>query len=168
MYTASIVLLIFGISPKIGACLLWIPDPVIGGIFAVMTALPAAVGMSSLQFVNMNKSRNLFVLGFSVFMGIVIPGRDHRKILPVQFGLNVLVISKQVGYRRHQVQSKLRRGFEMILSTRDTWDTRPKKIGTKVVSVLSRPEDGRPRTNHPVPRTSAFNSISINSASEYA
>ena len=43
MYTASIVLLIFGISPKIGACLLWIPDPVIGGIFAVMTALPAAV-----------------------------------------------------------------------------------------------------------------------------
>ena len=78
MYTASIVLLIFGISPKIGACLLWIPDPVIGGIFAVMTALPAAVGIASLQFVNMNKSRNLFVLGFSVFMGIVIPGRDLR------------------------------------------------------------------------------------------
>ena len=78
MYTASIVLLIFGISPKIGACLLWIPDPVIGGIFAVMTALPAAVGIASLQFVNMNKSRNLFVLGFAVFMGIVIPGRDLR------------------------------------------------------------------------------------------
>ena len=156
MYTASIVLLIFGISPKIGACLLWIPDPVIGGIFAVMTALPAAVGMSSLQFVNMNKSRNLFVLGFSVFMGIVIPGRDHRKILPVQFGLNVLVISKQVGYRRHQVQSKLRRGFEMMLSIRDTrGTTRPQKIGKKVDPVLSRPEDGLPRTNHPVLRTSA-------------
>ena len=55
-------------------------DPVIGGIFAVMTALPAAVGMSSLQFVNMNKSRNLFVLGFSVFMGIVIPGTDFQNM----------------------------------------------------------------------------------------
>ena len=51
-----------------------------------MTALPAAVGMSSLQFVNMNKSRNLFVLGFSVFMGIVIPGMDLRsKILAIRF-----------------------------------------------------------------------------------
>jgi len=85
MYTASIVLLIFGISPKIGACLLWIPDPVIGGIFAVMTALPAAVGIASLQFVNMNKSRNLFVLGFSVFMGIVIPGRDLRTLSVKRF-----------------------------------------------------------------------------------
>ena len=90
MYTASIVLLIFGISPKIGACLLWIPDPVIGGIFAVMTALPAAVGIASLQFVNMNKSRNLFVLGFSVFMGIVIPGRDLRT-------LSVLALMTDVG-----------------------------------------------------------------------
>ena len=52
-----------------------------------MTALPAAVGMSSLQFVNMNKSRNLFVLGFSVFMGIVIPGMDlQSKILAIRFG----------------------------------------------------------------------------------
>ena len=51
-----------------------------------MTALPAAVGMSSLQFVNMNKSRNLFVLGFSVFMGIVIPGMDLRtEILAIRF-----------------------------------------------------------------------------------
>ena len=51
-----------------------------------MTALPAAVGMSSLQFVNMNKSRNLFVLGFSVFMGIVIPGTDLRtEIVAIRF-----------------------------------------------------------------------------------
>ena len=32
-----------------------------------------AVGLSNLQFVDMNSTRNLCVLGFSFFMGLVIP-----------------------------------------------------------------------------------------------
>lgn len=32
-----------------------------------------AVGLSNLQFVDMNSSRNLFVLGFSMFFGLTLP-----------------------------------------------------------------------------------------------
>lgn len=33
----------------------------------------AAVGLSSLQYVDLNSSRNIFVVGFALFMGFVIP-----------------------------------------------------------------------------------------------
>lgn len=32
-----------------------------------------AVGLSNLQFVDMNSSRNLFVLGFAMFFGLTLP-----------------------------------------------------------------------------------------------
>ena len=63
-----------GVSPKIGACLLWIPRPVIGGVFAVMCSLPTAVGISTLQYANLNSSRNQFVIGFAIFMSFILPG----------------------------------------------------------------------------------------------
>lgn len=47
-----------------------------------------AVGLSNLQFIDLNSSRNLFVLGFSIFFGLVLPsylrqnplvtGRENR------------------------------------------------------------------------------------------
>ena len=72
MYGATIILLVFGLSPKIAACLLWIPDPVIGGIFSVLGSLPAAVGIQILSHVNLQNPRNLFVLGFSLFLGTML------------------------------------------------------------------------------------------------
>ena len=63
---------ILGLSPKISACLLWIPEPIIGGIFTIACSLPLSVGVQTLQFANMNNSRNLFVLGFSIFFGLMI------------------------------------------------------------------------------------------------
>ena len=72
MYATALILLIFGLSPKLAACLLWIPEPIIGGIFTIAGCLPVAVGIQTLQFVNMNQSRNLFVLGFSITFGLMI------------------------------------------------------------------------------------------------
>ena len=33
----------------------------------------AAVGLSNLQFVDLNSGRNLFIIGFSLFMGLSVP-----------------------------------------------------------------------------------------------
>lgn len=38
-----------------------------------MAGMITAVGLSNLQFVDMNSSRNLFVLGFSMFFGLTLP-----------------------------------------------------------------------------------------------
>ena len=39
-----------------------------------MCSLPTAVGISTLQFANMNSSRNQFVIGFAIFMSFILPG----------------------------------------------------------------------------------------------
>ena len=64
-------MIIFGILSKFGAIFVLIPEPIIGGLFVVMFSMITAVGLSSLQFVDLNSTRNLFVLGFSIFFGLV-------------------------------------------------------------------------------------------------
>ena len=39
----------------------------------MMFGMIAAVGLSNLQFVNLNSPRNLFILGFAFFMGLSVP-----------------------------------------------------------------------------------------------
>lgn len=39
----------------------------------VMFGMITAVGISNLQFVDLNSSRNLFILGFSVVFGMALP-----------------------------------------------------------------------------------------------
>ncbi|XP_053575209.1 solute carrier family 23 member 2-like [Bombina bombina] len=73
LQTAGILLIVLGMFGKFGAIFITIPEPVIGGMFMIMFGMIAAVGISNLQYVDLNSSRNLFVLGFSLFSGLVIP-----------------------------------------------------------------------------------------------
>ncbi|ELU11132.1 hypothetical protein CAPTEDRAFT_161086, partial [Capitella teleta] len=70
---AAVVVMLLGVIGKFGALFVTIPDPIIGGIFLVMFGMITAVGLSNLQFVDLNSSRNLFILGFSMFFGIALP-----------------------------------------------------------------------------------------------
>ena len=65
-----VILAVFG---KFGALFATIPEPIIGGVFIIMFGMVTAVGLSNLQFVDLNSTRNLFVLGFSIFIGLVVP-----------------------------------------------------------------------------------------------
>ncbi|XP_065054008.1 solute carrier family 23 member 1-like isoform X2 [Rhopilema esculentum] len=69
----AIFMLILGALGKFGALFATIPEPIVGGMFWTLFGMILAVGLSNLQYVNMNSSRNLFVLGFSFFTGMVIP-----------------------------------------------------------------------------------------------
>lgn len=70
---AGFIMLLFGVLNKVGALFLTIPSPIIGGLFCVMFGIIAAVGLSNLQFVDLNSSRNLFVIGFTIFFALVKP-----------------------------------------------------------------------------------------------
>ncbi|KAG8184544.1 hypothetical protein JTE90_012633 [Oedothorax gibbosus] len=69
----ALLMIMFGMLGKFGAAFVTIPEPIIGGIFCVMFSMITAVGLSTLHFVDLNSSRNLFVLGFSLFMGMCVP-----------------------------------------------------------------------------------------------
>nr|CAD7264902.1 unnamed protein product [Timema shepardi] len=70
---AGFLMLIQGLISKFGAVFIIIPEPVVGGMFCVMFGMIAAFGLSALQYVDLNSSRNLYILGFSVFFGLVLP-----------------------------------------------------------------------------------------------
>ncbi|XP_076361007.1 solute carrier family 23 member 1-like [Tachypleus tridentatus] len=69
----AVAMLLFGVLGKFGAFFNTIPEPVIGGIFCVMFAIVTGVGLSNLQCIDLHSSRNIFILGLSLFMGLTIP-----------------------------------------------------------------------------------------------
>lgn len=89
-YGAAMMLLL-GLVGKFSALFASLPDPVLGALFCTLFGMITAVGLSNLQFVDLNSSRNLFVLGFSIFFGLMLPSylkqnplvtgewRDERK-----------------------------------------------------------------------------------------
>ncbi|ESO09709.1 hypothetical protein HELRODRAFT_195039 [Helobdella robusta] len=70
---SALIMIVFGLFVKVGAIFLAIPDPVIGGTFFTLFGMITAVGLSNLQHVNLNSSRNLFIIGFSILTGLAIP-----------------------------------------------------------------------------------------------
>jgi nucleobase transporter 1/2 len=69
----AVIMLVLGSFAKFGALFTTIPSPIVGGMYCAMFGMIAAVGLSNLQFVNLNSARNLFILGFSFFMGLSLP-----------------------------------------------------------------------------------------------
>ena len=43
------------------------------GLFCIMFGLIAAVGLSQMQHADQNSPRNIFILGFALYMGLSIP-----------------------------------------------------------------------------------------------
>ncbi len=67
------IMIVLGLFGKFGALFATMPAPIVGGMYCVMFGMIAAVGLSNLQFVDLNSSRNLFVIGFALFMGLSMP-----------------------------------------------------------------------------------------------
>ncbi|XP_072722738.1 solute carrier family 23 member 1-like isoform X5 [Ciconia boyciana] len=80
-------MLLSGIFGKVGAMLASIPTPVIGGMFLVMFGVITAVGISNLQYTDMNSSRNIFIFGFSVFAGLTVPNWASKNSTLLETGI---------------------------------------------------------------------------------
>ena len=67
-------MILIGVCSKIGALFVTIPEPIIGGIFSVMFGIITAVGLSNLQFVDLNSTRSSFLINVdeTKFMNILI------------------------------------------------------------------------------------------------
>ncbi|XP_022085031.1 solute carrier family 23 member 2-like isoform X2 [Acanthaster planci] len=70
---AGCIMMLTGLLGKFGALFASMPEPIVGGVLCITFGMVTAVGLSNLQFVDLNSSRNLFVLGFSTLMGLVVP-----------------------------------------------------------------------------------------------
>ncbi|KAI4304420.1 hypothetical protein MLD38_039934 [Melastoma candidum] len=66
-------MIFFSILGKFGALFASIPFPIFAAVYCVLFGLVASVGLSFLQFTNMNSMRNLFITGVSLFLGLSVP-----------------------------------------------------------------------------------------------
>lgn len=66
-------MIFFSILGKFGAVFASIPGPIIAALYCMFFAYVGAVGLSFLQFCNLNSFRTKFILGFSIFLGFSIP-----------------------------------------------------------------------------------------------
>jgi len=69
----GVIMILLGTVSKFGALFTTIPSPIVGGMYCAMFGMIASVGLSNLQFVDLNSARNLFILGFAFFMGLSVP-----------------------------------------------------------------------------------------------
>ena len=79
----AVIMILLGMVSKFGALFTTIPQPIVGGMYCAMFGMIVAVGLSNLQFVDLNSARNLFILGFSFFMGLSVP--EYFAQQPIQF-----------------------------------------------------------------------------------
>ncbi|OXB75396.1 UNVERIFIED_CONTAM: hypothetical protein H355_010598 [Colinus virginianus] len=87
MVAGACAMLLSGVFGKVGAMLASIPTPVIGGMFLVMFGIITAVGISNLQYTDMNSSRNIFIFGFSVFAGLTVPNWASKNNMLLETGI---------------------------------------------------------------------------------
>ena len=80
----AVLMILLATFGKFGALFTTIPKPVVGGMYCAMFGMIAAVGLSSLQFVDLNSARNLFILGFAFFMGLSVP--EYFTAQPLDWG----------------------------------------------------------------------------------
>ncbi|XP_058115462.1 nucleobase-ascorbate transporter 6-like [Magnolia sinica] len=66
-------MIFFSILGKFGAVFASIPAPIFAALYCLFFAYVGSVGLSFLQFCNLNSFRTKFILGFSVFMGLSVP-----------------------------------------------------------------------------------------------
>lgn len=66
-------MIFFSIFGKFGAVFASIPLPIFAALYCLFFAYVGAVGLSFLQFCNLNSFRTKFILGFSIFLGLSVP-----------------------------------------------------------------------------------------------
>ena len=80
----GIIMIVLGTVSKFGALFTTIPNPIVGGMYCAMFGMIVSVGLSNLQFIDLNSARNLFILGFAFFMGLSVP--EYFSANPLTFG----------------------------------------------------------------------------------
>lgn len=60
---------------KFGGLFASLPQAMVSGLFCVMFSIIAAIGISQVQFIDLNSPRNIFILGFGLYMSLSVQVR---------------------------------------------------------------------------------------------
>lgn len=72
--SGAVVMIIVGLVSKVSGLLASMPSALVGGIYCCVFGLIVAVGLSNLQYIDLNSDRNLFIVGFALFNSMSVAG----------------------------------------------------------------------------------------------
>jgi xanthine/uracil permease len=67
------LMILVGFVGYFGQLVATIPSPIIGGLYVAMFAQIVGVGLSNLKYVDLDSSRNIFIIGIALFSGLAVP-----------------------------------------------------------------------------------------------
>ncbi|XP_052179413.1 nucleobase-ascorbate transporter 4 [Diospyros lotus] len=70
---SAVFMIFFSIFGKFGAVLASIPLPIFGALYCILFGYVSSAGLGLLQYCNLNSFRTMFIIGFSLFMGLSVP-----------------------------------------------------------------------------------------------
>ncbi|XP_054979186.1 solute carrier family 23 member 3, partial [Sorex araneus] len=73
VYLVGLLSMGFGLSPRLAQLLATVPLPVLGGVLGVTQAVVLSAGFSIFYLTDIDSGRNVFIVGFSIFMALLLP-----------------------------------------------------------------------------------------------
>ncbi|XP_077303959.1 solute carrier family 23 member 3 [Lithobates pipiens] len=70
---SAILFLLLGCSPRLSQVLMTIPFAVHGGTLCLTFSMAVGGGVSFFQYANIDSGRNIFIVGFTMFMALLVP-----------------------------------------------------------------------------------------------
>ncbi|XP_018094231.1 solute carrier family 23 member 3 isoform X2 [Xenopus laevis] len=72
---SALLFVVLGCSPKLCEFLMSIPFAVHGGVFCLTYSMAVGAGVSYFLYTDIDSGRNIFIVGFAVFMALLVPRR---------------------------------------------------------------------------------------------
>ncbi|XP_022424023.1 solute carrier family 23 member 3 isoform X2 [Delphinapterus leucas] len=72
-HLVGLLCVVLGLSPRLVQLITTIPLPVFGGVLGVTQAVVLSTGFSSFHLADIDSGRNVFIVGFSIFMALLLP-----------------------------------------------------------------------------------------------
>ncbi|KFQ16608.1 Solute carrier family 23 member 3, partial [Leptosomus discolor] len=70
---SALVCVVLGLSPRLAGLFTRIPLAVHGGVLCVTYAVAVGTGISYFQYADIDSGRNIFIVGFTMFMALLVP-----------------------------------------------------------------------------------------------
>ena len=70
----AVIIIVVSMIAKVGALFATMPNSMTSGLYCALFGLIVAVGLSNLQYIDLNSARNQFIVGFAIFNSMSIAG----------------------------------------------------------------------------------------------
>ncbi|KAI1237253.1 hypothetical protein IHE44_0014511 [Lamprotornis superbus] len=93
---SALMCMVLGTSPRLAGLLTHIPLAIHGGVLCVTYAVAVGTGISYFQYTDIDSGRNIFIVGFAMFMALLVPRWFGTALAPLATGwvpLDLLFLS---------------------------------------------------------------------------